>query len=1353
MLRTNSLGVDSNASASASANNSASNTVTSTGSLSNDKKKSVVDNNAGASSSNDHVDEEQQFLHNAPSCLNESKSSVRPIPLGANDATPTFNTMHPHISSLQNEHSSYLAVSKACLFFNQLASYASCSPIPPSSTIALQSHLFDSNYVPQFSTITSSLSFATLHHTDRRCRILSIHTLSIVSKSIFAKLIFTPLYIDHDDVEIITRLQDEIYNDVVTNLVSSALEDDDGVASVAFEALARFTSNQHSHSDLVQREINSITGDTAPWKVANDFVHPMQDLDVIRYNAEITYKILTLLAPRARKILNRVQLLKSRWYQLRSLGFLNEIIMFVCQKDQIAIGAHEQRMDKEIFAARWYEFDVRTMVQEYVQTILIPLLRSSETVEGSYRPDGNIVSVGVCTATHALRLVSLATRGDSWVDQVLPLAIQNLEVGLKKLHELGCMEAQMDIVATLLVALRGVSLDSRTRSLERIAMCISKLPSTRVIPQRVVAAALVHKDGSQRKPVRMGYWTEIAISFLGLDRNGEDSHLFVGGLSSQHAQQPIQRRALSSFLASETVSSVLKLGIDSACAECAVLNPAHELIYAFCSVAHSIGQNMIASGGVNTGNPLPQHVSGTDGASYSANIRHEQWFGTALVLLNFFMPCLGWTGKDQLQEEAEASTMLFAAQRAYIEVFKLVMAQSGTIAPSASIYYHFMESVGYSSTDNKEVDSSPIINESIENRIAMLLDKMIAEMTTLMKCRKIRLSLLCLLTDAWIQHCQNAVATGERERREFQGPVDIDKDIVNINERHAQNLLSMLGSEISGLINGEKIRSKKANNDFEHPAAIAGVELRSLLTCIACVESIAYSAQLCANHFFSTKGNADDEESARYLVSVSMLVLKGQGKVETDDDEDGIDEGESTETPEAQGSSPSSPPRSPRSKARITAFTSECTEAAKRLRNFVGLNDDGYDADGVGHLSVDFNCLCPLLKRPHFGVPPVEEDSRYDLQPSRINGKWISADRITLADCDIQAPSPESQSKTMSVPFLLDPNVCLDQDLYEHGFLFHLCRQQVSALVEPALHSNIFYIKETSSESSHFNTENILRSGPGSNLAMQNPRSAMNNYLPRVQEITGCSDPVSANMCYSVRRCARYDGYTEFKLIVTMLVFNVTPVSITNGLRLKLILTPRVDDDEDNCPTDSAGVEGSSIIDAVYMSELKGGQRLVWELVLGAEQAMNHTISASVSLMSISSAYDNSNSSRRDAKLSNIAWLKQLPSEMPLVIPNNEVFFDRDRFDEKFFLFLWQNMKHSLPIVDIPNDDSFSSVFPFLFDWAPQDLRCGPHLVQVWALSTWSGQHLLALSVISKYGHKKVLIKSDDMQLLDQIFR
>ena len=235
MLRTNSLGVESSASAT-----SARNTVTSTG---------IVDINSGTGS-NDHVEEEQQFLHDAPSCLNESKSTVRPIPLGANDATPTFDTMHPHISSLQNEHSSYLAVSKACLFFNQLASYASCSPLPPSS-IALQSHLFDANYVSQFSTITASLSFATLHHTDRRCRILSIHSLSIVSKAIFAKLIFTPLYIDHDDVDIITRLQDDIYNDVVTNLVSSALEDDDGVASVAFEALARFnmldTSSHHTH--------------------------------------------------------------------------------------------------------------------------------------------------------------------------------------------------------------------------------------------------------------------------------------------------------------------------------------------------------------------------------------------------------------------------------------------------------------------------------------------------------------------------------------------------------------------------------------------------------------------------------------------------------------------------------------------------------------------------------------------------------------------------------------------------------------------------------------------------------------------------------------------------------------------------------------------------------------------------------------------------------------------------------------------------------------------------------------------------------------------------------------------------
>jgi hypothetical protein len=1011
--------------------------------------------------------------------------------------------------------------------------------------------------------------------------------------------------------------------------------------------------------------------------------------------------------------------------------------VFVCQKDLLETHKAEKKMKKELFASRWYEFDVRTMVQEYVQSILIPLLRSSETVEGSYSGDEIGVQVGVCTATHALTLTSLATRGDTWVDQLMPLIIRNLGFGLDNIDEFGSMESQMEIVATLLVALRGVSLGSRTSALERIADFVLYLPSTRLIPQGVIASALVHQDRSQRKPVRMGYWTEIAISLLMPDRTGQDSHIFH--LAPRHIHQSVQYRVLSSFLASECVSSILKLGLDSENGKGMVLNPAHELVYAFCSVAYNIGNNMMGARGTN------------NDTSYPARIRHEQWFGTALVLLQSFMPCLRWTGIDQSQGE-EMSTMLFAAQRAYIELFESVMTQSGTIAPSASIYYHFMISVEHNSID-KEDDSSPIMNENIENRISLILDKVMEEMTDCIKFRKIRLSILCLLTDAWIQHSQNVMETDEREQLEFKGPVDIDNDIVTINEHHAQNLLSMLGSEISSLIRGEKIRANnKANSHFANPVAIAGEEMRFLLTCISCVESIAYTAQLCANHFCSTKGNADDEESARYLVSVSMLVLKGQGKVETDDDDGDIDEDKSTVTTESQESTPSSPPRSPRSRARITAFTSECTEAAKRLRNFVGLNEDG-----SGPISVDFDCLCPLLKRPNFGVPPEKGNSLYDMEPSRINGKWMSISKDTLVDCNMGAPPLIPDSHKMPVSLLLVTHVGFDQDSYEQAFMFHLCRQQVSALVRPALHSNIFYIgRNTNNESRYFNAENVLRVRKESSAETRQLPAAMNDYVPKIQEITGCSDPISATMGYSVQRVARYDGHAALKFVVTIRVHNITPVPITNGLRLSLILAPLMNvSKKENIPIDSVASE-SSIIDEIYMNELKGGQSLTWELILDPQQAMKHAISASVSSMTISSAYNDDSVSMRDAKMSNRALLQNLASEMCFLVPNPQVFFEEEHCDERFFLFIWQNMQHSLPIVDIPSDESFVSVFPFLSDWTSHNLACGQQLVQAWALSTWSGQHLFCLSIPSenkKHQQRKVLIKSNDKQLLDRIFR
>jgi len=1351
------------------------------------------------------IDEDiaQDFMKDAPALSTDEKtSSVKPLPFNLNpNSTPTFDAMHPHLVALEDEHSSYLSVSKACLFLNQLASYGSSSITPPSSPV-IESNLFETTeYTTKFSTILNALSSTSSNHSDRRCRILALNSLALISKAIVAKLVITPVYLNHDDVALITRLQDEICNDVVMNMVSCALEDDDGVAAVAFESLGRLVTDVED--DLFSREVRAILGQSAPvvfapvhgiWDESRSawnehFASSLQELDCTVYNSEIRWRILqSVLAPRIRKLFNRIQLLKTTECKLRCLPFMNVLVMFAYTcKDR----GQEQPIDKETFAHRWFEFDTRSLVQEYVETLLIPLLRKFQCSDGAHVE--NCIEIGLGTATNALMLCSVVHSDETWLDHVISLSIHNLERGLYQMEECGCMEQQMTIMAALLIALRGMNIERRVAALERVTTLVVGLPSTRVIPQRVMSAALEHADGSRRKPARFGFWTEIALSFLLPDKNTVD--VSNKEYSSGQFKKSAQIGALSAFLESTTPQALMLSKSTQIEGGTVALDPTEEMIFSFCSVAHTIGRTTVPR--------------------TALKVEHETWIGTSLVLLQSFMPCLNWKVGEQnegarSESLEQSSTLLFAAQRAYIELFKEVLVHAGTIMPSSSIFYHFMSSsTGTADSQNPSPLERPscMANVVIENDVALLLDRALGELTKPNTSRKNRLSLVCLLTDSWIRQCQLAMGVNDRVRRESTGPVDLDNDVVNINERHARNLLSILGSEISSLIAGEKKRSSsngrnRMNIDSSNPVAVAGEELRCLLTCISCVESMAYTAQLSANHFIASDGNVDDEESARYIVSVSMVVLKGQGKTEAEDDcNDPHEEGSSHDDNSTASplSTPSSPPRSPRSRARITAFTSECADAAKRLRNFVGLYDDVSDIDDSSPVAIDFNCLCPLFKRSNFGVPFEDKAVKgYEAQPSRINEQWNVTDRIALVDYDIKEMIPFPRTLGMSISYLLDLDSQNNGSLYDHGILFHICRQQLCVQTQAAITSRMRCDwKNADAE------PRCLRRIPGMIHFEKRTSTGATFQLAEndtVSTITGCSEPLAATLSYSVRRTPRFDGEIEFKFVVTVRVHNITPVPVLNGLHLNLIMVPKVKNTMENDSTfagcnerDRLDGGHSYLVSTVYKTELKGGHHLTWEVVLDFLDILSNDIRASITLQDVavgtevatigalprpnkvvlseegSVKVDNTSESQRRTHpdeildttyINNVEVEAKAPAGAAL-LPNPQVFClgRKECGDEKSFIFLWQSMSHSLPALDIPSNQTAQSLFTFLTESSSLAIRCntitGQQPLKAWALTSWCGKHLLALSTKNEMdpnGTSNLYIKSNDAQLLGRLF-
>lgn len=1321
--------------------------------------------------------------------------------------------MH-HLRALEDEHSSYLSVSKACLYFNQLASYGSSTTTPPStsSSMIISSNLFEyQEYTNQFSKILQKVSNACLHHTDRRCRILALQSLSQISKAILGTLISTSLFLTQDDVDAITRLQDEICNDVVRNVMTCGLEDDDGVSSVAFESLARLIVD--ANEDLLGREIRVVTGQIIPsfftaldglfrddhrggdgdgtimmWKDAVVTASGVQDVDGVVYNAEIRFRILSLLAPRIRTFLNRIQQMKTTASQLRCLSFLNEVVVFVCRsKRWNEQHGNAQPENKESFANRWYESDTDTMVQEYVDLILLPLLSIHQTIEGAHMDsimgNANCLEVGISTAMHALMLCAVVEEYEGWLDHVISLAVYNLDVGLDYVQSHGgsTMVEWMDVAAALLIALRGVTLDVRRPILERvISTVVDYMPSTRRLPPDVIAPSLRMSDGSQRRPLRMGYWTEVAVSLLLPDRN---SVKFSNEeYAPAHFQKASQVIALSSFLESATPVSLMMAkeqeDQEGGTRRRFVMDPAEEMVYAFCSVAQNIGTLLHPD--ISTTN----EESGVTLIHTDFGLRQEIWIGTALILLKSFMPCLNWESSSAAPPEMEEGddgptssitttpdycSMLYAAQRAYIELLTNVLVHAGSITPSSSIYQHFILSKVHEDTpDLPPSDASPLKNDVIESDATFILEEVTKRFTSPIRSRKIRLSLLCLLTDAWIQQCQRSMSMNYHSQREDEGPVDLDDYILHINENHAQNLLTYLGREISDLITAEK----------KKPTGAAGEELRSLLACIACVESIAYTAQLSANHLNSTDGNSDEEENARYLVSISMVVLKGQGKIETNENDHEHDD-MSSEASASQSSASSSPFRSPRSRARITAFTSECTGAAKRLRRFVGLNDDGSEFES-GPVSIDFSS--PLLKLPNFGVPYDETDFHHVLPPSQINNQWKIADRITIAECQPADSDFYSAPLDISFSFFRSSEETLDDFHFARGGLLQLCRQLVILQTRDALQRRSYCDWNRVDSYPKFLRPGCLISAHDwqtKHLSSHAVESSRGDKEFTLYTITGSSDPLSVSLTYSVRRQPRFDSEISFISCLTMRVQNITPVSVTNGLALNLRFAPATQHPRSR----SCRNEDEYNVDALYSGELKGGQSLTWEILLPARFIHKHNIYAAVTMRDIETdssstvAFSNSREAKEQGfkdeckELTshiNVTYSKKVDFDSAEIarswlIPNPQVFFwGKNRGDDKTFLFLWVNMPHSLPVINIPDDESVSSLFPCFSESSSFELvhHESDQTIKAWALtSCLDRKQLLAIMTSpqqtgtnsSSSTPHRLYIKSDDLQLMEQL--
>jgi hypothetical protein len=798
--------------------------------------------------------------------------------------------------------------------------------------------------------------------------------------------------------------------------------------------------------------------------------------------------------------------------------------------------------------------------------------------------------------------------------------------------------------------------------------------------------------------------------------------------------------------------------VDNAKPSC-IFHPAEEMVLSFCSVAYLIGERLLPHLSVN------QETGSSEDdfdpkSMFNSNSQHkaphfvrnegEEWLSSSLVLLQSFMGCLHWKPEPSQEEIHEdsveyASTLSNVAQISYMELLKLVLNTCGMLRSSYSMFVRFMN-------PQMSKDEIDLVNQDqfqvktkYENVLSLLLSKILqcASEENKISSRKLRLSILTILSDSWIVRCS---VTIESNRGILQddgvqsdtGPVDIDEDVVNLHERFVRVLLGVIANEISGVIEGEKKRSIKefslSNSHIQEP--------RYLRALISCVEAIACTAHIMANHFSASNGNADEEEIARYIVSVCKLVLKGQGKIEIDEIEGassnesfrskslGIDPG----CPSDEKSSfPTSPPRSPRSRSRITVFTSECGNAASQIENFIKVNSEK-------SLCVN-DTVSLVLDRPQISTPSIKDDARSDLiDIIRDFGNHFSP--TTLKDSDI----PNSTILKIIEAWSSSSHDILTSTFrglcYGVSFLSYYSCQLIRHRTKRAIRCSMvdgLYIAGDDQRPNGTRFDNVFILAQAiyqtrlSTLPVSHPPLAQSfRKVPEIQiewnssisPITGASDPLYATLSYCLRTYIRNDGEVAIKVIVSIVIYNVTPVPIYNGTQLDLSVACSRESGRDSLVTGGMFAdEGQTFQDAsltrssncIFDEELEPGGHLCWETSFDSwsHQEMDVWISITLlklekekcihNLLSLSTDDDTSSGLQqvsteaidyKDTSTIDITFDCDPHRVSPMLIlhPHPLVFSTSGQGNPKAFSFLLLSMPYRMPALKLTTNEEGSFI-------------------------------------------------------------
>eukprot|EP00980_Cylindrotheca_fusiformis_P007799 scaffold1669_cov129-Cylindrotheca_fusiformis.AAC.10 len=663
-------------------------------------------------------------------------------------------------------------------------------------------------------------------HDDRRARIVACKTLALVARAAYARIRSSPhLFAMRDSTN--TRLEDEVSTDVPMALIAVALEDlDDGVAASAINALGIMTLSSSSTpgtlvEDELLREITSmVQGHPSPHSPS---LADLQDEDTNIPQMELQARIFdNVMSPRLMQLVCRVTSFDSQQHLRIVLPPLTASLVHLSKTSPPVIYG----MDRTTYAKRWLEYDFVNLMNEFVEVLLLPIMKSSLDAQLAY-----------ASAMSSIRLIHACPHAP-WVPSLCHWSIEILKEEAEAAEGL---EAKLTTLASLLICSRAVPFPERFPTLAFGFSLLQTLPSTTMAPYGVSSPGLLLEYrglSHYRRPTRVAFTTELALSF------------FVDGpVESENARA----LSLESFLKSTAVVDC----INDLTSDEEVAQLGEEVVAAFCSVAIRAGRHI-------------RNQESDNSTNNGASMEHfHEWVRMSLAVLKTFLPCICWQGSSSAFMEEELK-VLVAAQTSYVGLFMEVLHSGGLLkpgsvslkmSPSASppnmLWDHLEETSAYLGKTESTAPLEKHHTDALASLTAEIVRRELQGHGII--CHHMRLFLLSLASDHWIESRSHSMQSGQQE----------------ISDKMAKELLLALSPR---RIFGKLVESNKSqidNYSKKKKESYKKYAQETITVCVACIENIALLVCDWKKQF----GKSPETTS---ILSNTIASLQGRGDAESD---------------------------------------------------------------------------------------------------------------------------------------------------------------------------------------------------------------------------------------------------------------------------------------------------------------------------------------------------------------------------------------------------------------------------------------------------------------------------------------